>query len=57
MAENDDKIGGEHKPKTRLLTLSGLDRRTKAAQDALEARDAIIADLGGARPASPRLSA
>jgi hypothetical protein len=34
--------------KARLVTLDQIDRRTKAAQLALEAKEAIIADLGGA---------
>jgi hypothetical protein len=34
--------------KTRLISMSDLDRRTKAAQVALETREAIISDLGGA---------
>jgi hypothetical protein len=33
--------------KTRLISMDDLDRRTKAAQLALETKDAIIADLGG----------
>src|SRR5262249_14492542 len=32
---------------TRLVSLDQIDRRTKAAQLALEAKEAIIADLGG----------
>src|SRR6516164_5057161 len=35
-------------PKARLVSLDQIDRRTKAAQLALEAKEAIIADLGGA---------
>jgi len=34
-------------PKARLVSLDQIDRRTKAAQLALEAKEAIIADLGG----------
>jgi hypothetical protein len=34
--------------KTRLISMEDLDRRTKAAQMALETKDAIMADLGGA---------
>src|SRR5262249_38176576 len=34
-------------PKARLMTLDRIDRRTKAAQFALETKDAIISDLGG----------
>jgi hypothetical protein len=37
-----------HGPKARLVTLDQIDRRTKAAQLALETKDAIISDLGGA---------
>jgi hypothetical protein len=33
--------------KVRLVTMSDLDRRTKAAQIALETKSAIMADLGG----------
>jgi hypothetical protein len=33
--------------KTRLISMSDLDPRTKAAQVALETREAIISDLGG----------
>jgi hypothetical protein len=33
--------------KVRLVTMQDLDRRTKAAQIALETKDAIMADLGG----------
>ena len=33
--------------KTRLLTFTDLDRRTRAAQHAREVRNAIVADLGG----------
>ena len=33
--------------KTRLITLDQIDRRTKAAQLALETKNAIITDLGG----------
>jgi hypothetical protein len=42
-AEQGEKPAG----KIRLLTLADLDRRTRAAQQAVELRDAIIADLGG----------
>jgi hypothetical protein len=31
----------------RLVTMADLDRRTKAAQKALETKSAIMADLGG----------
>ena len=34
--------------KTRLISMDDLDRRTRAAQAAIETRDAIVADLGGA---------
>jgi hypothetical protein len=34
-------------PKARLMSLDQIDRRTKAAQMALETKQAIIADLGG----------
>jgi len=34
-------------PKARLVSLDQIDRRTKAAQLALEAKESIIADLGG----------
>ena len=34
--------------KARLISLDQLDRRTRAAQLALEAKEAIIGDLGGA---------
>ena len=34
--------------KTRLISMEDLDRRTKAAQMALETKNAIMADLGGA---------
>src|SRR5262249_32049757 len=35
-------------PKARLVSIDQIDRRTKAAQLALEAKEAIITDLGGA---------
>lgn len=35
-------------PKAKLLTLDGLDRRTTAAQRALDLRDTILAERGGA---------
>jgi hypothetical protein len=37
----------EYPGKARLVSLDQIDRRTKAAQLALETKDAIIADLGG----------
>jgi hypothetical protein len=46
MAEEPPK-GTVRLGKTRLISMSDLDRRTKAAQVALETREAIISDLGG----------
>ena len=37
----------ERHSKVRLVSMAQIDRRTKAAQIALETKDAIIADLGG----------
>src|SRR5262245_9301341 len=48
MAADDAAKPPERVGKARLLSLDQLDRRTKAAQLALEAKEAIIADLGGA---------
>lgn len=44
--EAQPKRGG----KTRLLTISDLDGRTRAAQHAEETRNAIVADLRGRGP-------
>jgi hypothetical protein len=46
MAEEPPK-GTVRLGKTRLISMSDLDPRTKAAQVALETREAIISDLGG----------
>lgn len=46
-AEMEARQAGKPSPKARLRTLDDLDRRTKAAQQALALRDALAADLGG----------
>lgn len=41
------EMGADKGGKTRLLTLSDLDRRTRAAQQALALRGSFLSDLGG----------
>ena len=41
------EIDGERRPKARLLTLSDLDKRTKAAQRALDLHERLVAERGG----------
>jgi hypothetical protein len=43
---------GKRSGKVRLLSLSDLDRRTRAAALAFDTRDALLDDLGGAETAS-----
>ena len=51
-----DKTTAEYKPatgpKSRLLTLDDLDRRTKAAQRAFDLHDRLVAERGGAESMS-----
>lgn len=45
--EMEARSAAKTAPKARLRTLDDLDRRTKAAQQALALRDALAGDLGG----------
>ena len=47
MTEDEAANPPARTPKARLVSLDQIDRRTKAAQLALETKNAIITDLGG----------
>jgi len=51
-AEITARYGPDTGPKSRLLTLDDLDRRTKAAQRAFDIHDRLVAERGGAESMS-----